>query len=1497
MTQTEPPGASPATGLGSPGSRALLIGTGRHLPGSQLPDVPAVSATVRELGRTLVDTCGLRPENLLPPLLDPKDPIEFGNAVVTAAKQAEDVLLLYYVGHGLVSPGNELYLATAATDDLAEGLAFKALPYQAVRDAFSNCRARSIVVVLDCCFAGRAHGSFGTAATDAFALASLSGSYVLASASRDEQALALPGEPYTAFTGELLRFLHEGDPGGPPGLTLEGAYRHLRRVLPLRHLPAPERHLSGRAGDLVLAANPAAAPRHAPPAAPASPERFDEPICPYPGLDPFTADDARFFFGRAQVTAELLTNLADWSQDDGPVAVMGLSGAGKSSLLRAGLLPAVKRGELPLPGAGTWPQFILTPGEHPLDSLAGQLARPTGHPKAELIAELRADPTRSAALMRRALHRLSGGRDVPGGRLLLVVDQFEEVFTACQDEQERRSFISAICSAATGDQAAAGAPALVVLGIRADFYASCLAHPELVDVLKHRQFPVEPMTPGQLREAIEKPAEVAGLELETGLADTLLRDLRADREFAGGTLPLLAYALWLTWGRREGPTLTLAGYGATGGIWDAITRQADRTYDSLTPAAQRAAKLMLLRMVRISESTEDTRRRLDLTDLLAQRPPDEVAAIAAARDALAGARLITVDGDSAQIAHEALLRAWDRLRGWIDTSRAGLLVQQKLLDAAESWERDGRDPSGLYRGSQLELARDQVGDTGRHGGHDGQLGELAAEFYAASVRADRRRRRIRTGTAVTLILLVVASLIATGFAVQGRKQAQRQQRSAIAEALVRDADSARGNNPRLALQLGIAADSLDHTPATTANLLSSLFQPYAGTLVGHTGVVAGVAFAPSGRTLATASQDGTVILWDTSSPQHAQRLGRPLQGPSYGVYTVAFSPDGRILAAGGSDRAGLTVQMWDVSSPGRPRRLGGLTGPRSVDTLAFAPDGHMLAAGAPDGRVWLWDTGDPGHPHHLGQPLTIQNTDVSALAFRPDGHLLVTGGLNGTAVLWDVTDRSHPRRLKNPISHPDGVTALGFTPDGRTLVTGGGDGKANLWNTGNPDHPAWVSQIPAGVAPVKALEVFRHQIDVVLADHYTTVWNTAQPTAPRMINSSISGASNWTGAVAFAPHGTLLATGSADNTVILWQSKATNGSVPLWARIEANPGGVQTMALRPDGHAAAMGGADGKVTLWDLADPKHPRGVTRNTVRHAGRVSGMDFSPDGRVLASGSLDHTVILWDTSDLHRLRKITQFTANNGGVDGLAFSPVGHTLATVGGDAAITLWDTSDASRPRLVGRPITGHRAGVDAVAFSPDGHTLATGSWDGTARLWNIDDLARPRPLGTPLSGHTNWVTSVAFSPDGHTLATGSLDSSIILWDVTDPAHAQHLGPPLVQHSSWVLGLDFGPDGHTLVSGSADQTAILWDVTDPVHPYDLGVVGSSHTDSVTSVAISADNKTLLTASADGIVNLNSLAKLDNARTHARDLACARAGGGLDPEQWARYIPPLKPQHTC
>ncbi|MFE5587091.1 caspase family protein [Kitasatospora sp. NPDC056531] len=1485
-----------------------------------------MEATVREVGRVLVENCGLRPENLLTPLIDPRDPIEFGNAVVAAAREAEDVLLVYYVGHGLVSPGNELYLATAATDDVAEGLAFKALPYQALREAFSNCRAGSIIVVLDCCFAGRARGSFGTAASDGFALAALSGTYLLASASRDEQALSLADEPYTAFTGELLRYLREGEPGGPPELTLEAGYRHLRRVLPLLGLPAPERQLSGRAGDLVLAANPAAAsppPAVLPGDGPSVTGRVDEPVCPYPGLEPFTADDARYFFGRGELTSEVLGKLAEWSSTGGPIALVGLSGAGKSSLLRAGLLPAVKRGELRIPGAGSWPQLVLTPGEHPLDALAGLLAEPAGLPRATVLDELRTDPAGAAALVRRALYRLGGGHEVPGGRLLLVVDQFEELFTACQDEAERRAFVVALCTAAGrppagSAEAGAGAtpPAIVVLGIRADFYAACMAYPELVDALKERQVTVEPMTPEQLREAIEKPAELAGLTLEAGLADTLLRDLRAggnlsSSDFSGGTLPLLAYALWLTWGRRAGRILTLAGYSATGGIWEAVTRHADLTYEALSPDARLAAQLMLLRMVRIGESTEDTRRLLDLAGLRAERPPGEAAAIDTARDALARARLITLDGDTAQITHEALLRAWRRLRGWIESGRADLLVQQKLLEAAEEWERAGRDTGVLYRGATLELARrlhsgpkdrKPIGARGRSAReHSGGTARLAEDFLAASVRADQRRRRIRTGITGALALLLVVSLIAAGLAFRGQQQAQRRQREAAALALLSQADTARGNSPQLALRLGIAADTLHHTPQSTANLLSTLLTPYTGTLTGPRGTVVGLAFAPGGRLLAATDEDGTVTLWNTGDPDHPTRLGEPLTVSPNGLYAVTFSPDGHTLAVGGADGR---VLLWDVSAPDRLRPLGDpLSGPNGVAYLAFAPDGHTLAAGGGDGGVWLWDLHRPDQPQPLGRPLTGHTGRVESLAFRPDGQVLAAGGADATVLFWDVGDPKAPRALGGPLkTRSNDVTALGFTPDGHSLATGDDFGQVLLWNVDDPAGPRQLGQLPDRNTPVRALSVRADRIDVAESDHTTSTWDTTDPANPRQIGGTTLGRTNWSLAAAFSsqpdqqghqPH--LLATGSTDGTVILWDATGAGAKTTLLTRLGGRTDIVASLAVSPDGRTLATGGGEGSTVLWDLGNREKPSKISPALTGQSASVDAMAFSPDGHLLATGSLDTTVVLWDTTDPHHPRQLRQFTANTGGVQALAFAPVGHLLSTVGGDGTAQLWDTSDPAQPRPLGRPLTGHRNAVAAVAFTPDGHTMATGGWDGTVILWNTEDPAHPQQL-RQLDGHTNWVVALAFSPDGQTLATGSLDATVMLWDTSRPAETHRLGQPLTGHNSGVRTLAFSPDDHTLVSGSADRTVIVWDVTNPVQPYDLGGT-STRTGSITAVAVTPDGKTLLSGAEDKIVNVNDLGALDELRNHAHSLACTRAGGGLSAQDWSAYVPGLGHQQTC
>ncbi|WP_018348270.1 caspase, EACC1-associated type [Longispora albida] len=1459
--------------LGSAGSRILLAGTGTHVAGSPLPPVPAVERTVWDLAGALAERCGVRPGNLLTPVLDPT-PIELGTALTRAAAQAEDVLLFYYVGHGLVSPGNKLHLATRETSDLSTGLAYTSLPYSAVEDALTACRARTILVVLDCCFAGRAHGSFGTAATDAFELAALGGTYVLASASASERALAPVGDKHTAFTGALLTLLREGDPGGLPDLTVEGAYRYLRRELPKRGIPAPARHLSGHAGDLVLAPNPAARPPAVPPVAAGLPPVTEQP-CPYRGLDVFTADDTRYFFGREELTGELLSHVTSRSQDGHPIAVLGLSGVGKSSLLRAGLLAAAQRGELRLPGSGTWPQLVITPGDRPLDTLAHRLAGLARTTPEAIRAELDADPARLTAIVRHVQRQITGGRDVPGGRLLLVVDQFEELFTVCQDEEERRKFILAI-------RAVAGDAALVVFGIRSDFYAHCLAHPDLAPALQDRPFTVPAMTLGQMRDTIEGPAQAAGLRLEPGLVDLLLHDLRMGSGFGAGALPLLSYALLLTWQARQYGTLTAAGYQATGGVWGAVTHQADTVYSRLDATGQRAMRLMLLRMVSVGDGTEDTRRRVDLAELAAEIP-----GVAFVRDQLAGARLITVDGDTAQISHEALLRAWPMLRGWLDADRAGLVIQQKLSEAAASWERGGREASSLYGGTQLQLAQVWAADM------PDQLSPLNREFLGASVRAQRRRRRVRGSVVVALASLLVLSLVAMSAAVKGRDDALEQQRAATARALIDRAGSAIDTAPQLSLRLGIAAARLHSGPETTTGLLSSLMDPYAGTLSGHTAPVAAVEFSPDGKRLATSGMDKRILLWDPLKP------GRPLGEitSAEAVQAMAFSPDGNALIT--VNGRGL-LALWDITDPANPSQASELAGPaRMASAATLSADGTVLAAGMSDGTVRLWNIADHEKPSELAS-LPVGTTDfIDALAFSPDGRLLVAGGYdrnNATGIstrVWDVRDTRRPREVSKLDNQGEGVGAIAFSPDGRILATG----KAHhivLWNITDPAKPAKLSELTEQSSPVRSIRFEgKSTISAAGYDHSWMWWDITDPAKPGPGKSQLVSKANWTRAIALSPDGEQLATAAVDNTVTLWRSGIDTGFTRHDKYLGDHDSAVRAVQFCPGRPLLATATAGGVVNLWDVTDLDKPRGTT-GTKGHKNMVDTLAFSPDGRTLTTGDEDGVVILWDVTDPGKLRERTRFTVPARPAGGLAYDRDGRVLAVGTGDGTVSLWNVTEPDRPRQLGS-VAGGKALVPAVAFSPDGRTLATASYDGTGSLWDVTRPAAPSPLAL-LTGHTGQWSALAFSPDGSTLATGSQDSTVILWDVHDPRRPRVRGAPLTGQQGTIRSLAFSPDGWALASGSADQSTRAWDVVDPGRPRSLIRIRTQAA-IIIAVAFSPDGRTLATAGADKRVYLWDLGDIKDTRANAVKKACERAGRGLNEAEWRQHVPDLPYQKTC
>jgi WD40 repeat protein len=1448
------------TGLDGEGVRVVLVGTGSHAPGSRLPDVAAVADTVEALRACLIEVCGVREPNLAW-RLDPDGPEPFLDMVLAAASAATDALVLYYVGHGVLNVAGKLHLATRATVDLTTKASFQALAYSEIVGALSSSRARRVLVVLDCCFSGRATVPVRSGA-------------LLASADRDEQALVPVGERYTAFSGELIHALREGIPTAPAVLTLHHLYDQLSRTLTRQGRVKPVLQTGNLAMELGLAPNRADRSQDSP-----APDLIPwEGECPYRGLEPFTAEDEQLFHGRTELVGHLLARLGERVRGGGITLVAGPSGSGKTSLLLAGVLPAIGHGDLGMAGSSSWPQLTLPPGEDPLRALAAQLVDLDASADVESV---RADLTAGSERARAAIRRAASRARPPHGdaRLVLVVDQFEELFADAVSDSSRREFIAALDAIAARTSTEEPA-AVVILGLRADFTGHCARFPELVAALENNQLIVGPMTTAELRSAIVEPAEQAGLALESGLVTLLLRETGADpdddrsADYDPGALPLLSHALLTTWQRRRGNLLTVDGYRQAGGVAGAISATAERTFTELEPEVRETARGLLLRMVRIGDDIADTRRRVRTGELL-DTFSDRTAATAAL-EAFAGSRLVTVDRDTAEITHEALLRSWSRLRGWISDDRAGRLLDQEIETAAGAWHHAGGDTALLYRGSRLAAATQRAAET--------EFSGTARSFLARSTRHERRGVWLRRGAVAVLVALVV-------FAFQQRSSAVTQRNNAIADRLVTAADVLQRTDQSLGAQLDVEAYHLHPTPELATRLLASQDLPLSRPLTGHTDSVNSASFSPDGHTLATGSDDGSVRLWDTSQPTHAAPLGQLPAGPVNLNVEVAFSPDGHTLAAAGGDG---TVRLWDVSQPSHPVPVGQpLTG--SIEKLAFSRDGHTLATGSGDGTVRLWDVSQPAHPALLSQPLTGQYLGITVVTFSPDGHTLVTAS-GSTVRLWDVSQPAHPALLGQPLTTPDDqVEAVAFSPDGHTLATacaaigGAAYGADHLWDVTQPAQPYPLGRASTGNTGTVEAVAFSpdgHTLAAGSDDHMVRLWHvTGLAGPPDLIGQPLAGHDGQAKAVAFSPDGRTLATGGTDFAVRLWALPPGEAKGPAdWEDLGA-------VAFSPDGHTLA-GNFDGPVQLWDVSQPTRPTPLGPPFADSDGLSVAEEFSPDGHALATSSNDGRTQLWNVRQpTHPVPLGPPLASHAGLVTSLAYSPDGHTLATENGDA-VQLWDVSQPTHPALVGQTLAGHDIDVGAVAFSADGHTLATGGGlDRAVRLWDVSQPTHPTPLGQPLTGHTAPITVVAFSPDGHTLATAGVDHTVRLWDVSRPAHPALLGQPLTGATDSVEALAFSPDGQTLATGSKDHTVRLWDLSDPAHLTPLGQPLTS-TAASPAVAFSPDGHTLATGGDEDTVRLWNM-DVDTAINRI----CTAAGDTLTPAQWKLYAPDLPPTPLC
>lgn len=1144
---------------------------------------------------------------------------------------------------------------------------------------------------------------------------------------------------------------------------------------------------------------------------------------PYAGLSAFQPEDSDRFFGREQLTGRLLAKVRDHRF----LAVFGPSGSGKSSLLRAGLVAHAR--------ASQHPVILFTPGPHPVEECAVHLATATGRPPAALLAELREDPT--------ALHlhiRQSMTGHPPGTDTLIVVDQFEEAFTLCGDRDERSAFITLLTTAAT----TATSRTKVVLGVRADFYGHCVQDPRLVEAIRDAQIAVGPMSSQELREAITRPAVLAGCTV-TG---PLLAAVVADATGRPGALPLVSHAMVETWRRRSGNRLTLDGYLAAGGIQHALAHTAEAAYAALTPAQQDRARSLFLRLTALGDGTEDTRRRITTDEL--DPDPDTLHVL----ESLARKRLVTLDQEYTEITHEAIIRCWPRLRGWLTEDRDRLLLHRQLTDATASWERQDRDPHALYRGARLAAALDLAAADGS------RLTSREAHFLDTSRAAQAgesaavRRRTVRLRQLVTLLtVLVVVAGTAGALAVGSRDQAIRQRNVAIARKAAADATEVRRHDPALAAQLNLAAYRLAATSDVRDQLMSTFATPYTSRLTGHTSDVVSISFAPHSTVLATASWDRTVRLWDTRNAHRPVQLAALTQPER--LMAVAFDTGGRVLATA-SER---TVRLWDVTDRHTPAELGTLPEQSSAPAWVASGPAGLIATGHTDGTARLWNIHDPRHPQLL-TTLPGHSGTVTSVTFSPDGHTVATTG-DTTTRLWDTTDPAHPRLLDVLRGHTDTVTSAAFSPDGQTLATGSWDRTARVWDIAarGPARPPAV--LPGHPAIVWSIAFSPDGTTLVTVGGTTQFWDLAAPAEPKRTSTLQGGFYQ----AAFSPDGHLLA--RSDQLLDLRDlSLATHDDV------------VTSLAFAPGGHLLASASWDGTARLWQVTEGPalQPLSLLHGHTRFVRCVA---FSPDGHTLVTAAEDGTARVWDVTDPRRPRLASVITPGAGEVAGTAFGPDGHLLALWAQDTA-GLWDLTDPGHPQPLSR-IAQHGPHVTTASFRPDGRTLVTSTGEsGSLRFWDITQPRHPRELPSPFRSAP--LTGAVYSPDNRKLAAyHRTDKTVWLIDTND---THNTGRPakitrLPASGSWIYTLTFTPDGRRLAAGTADSKALLWDVHQPPNP----TVLTGHTNPVPAVAFSPDGNTLATGGNDFTIRLRDTS-LDRITTRI----CASAYPRITRAQWTQYF---------
>jgi len=1140
-----------------------------------------------------------------------------------------------------------------------------------------------------------------------------------------------------------------------------------------------------------------------------APELADE-LCPFRGLDAFREEDSKLFYGRQRVIDQLLAHL----QVERLLAVIGPSGSGKSSLVRAGVLPRLREGALP--NSGAWKLLPpIVPGSEPLTSLARVLA-----PGA-----------------------------LPPQPVLLVVDQFEETFTLCTNEQERAAFIARLVALVSEPLA----HHRVVLTMRSDFEQYIARSEPLQALWERARYYVPPLSAPELREAIERPAEKSGLKFENGLVDALLQDVLGEP----AALPLLQFTLLTLWGRRDRNRVTLATYRQVGGGRLALARAADAFYESLIPEDQATARRILLRMVRPGEGLEVTSSRVRRTDFYASG--EDPGRIDRVLERLITQRLVrrtrgdSADDEQVEVAHEALVRNWPQLVSWIEDERTSLRQRRRLTSAVEEWERLGNDPNLLLRGVLLEeaasyddlsagerqfIVASQAAQQAAQRAEVEQLRRLAEEQQrradAEALRAEEQSRNSRSlgRLALALALLLVIAVAASSVALFSRGLAEQAERLAQSEARVArtaegEAQVARAQAEALGFA-GLALSELDRRPQEALGYALAAAAPvktraepsiqramYA--VLGESLVRQTLALSDSLRAAtwsASSSQvaalvvSGEVLVWDMQQDTVVRRLP-PLPGETV---SLAWHPSAALLAAGG--RQGDLV-IWNLTDGTVSQRLDGHSG--SVRALQWSSDGARLLSGDASGKVRLWET--TGYRPLLTLQDGTPDKQLRAVALSPDGRLIATGGENQLARVWDATSgaelftlRGHSSAILALAWSPDGqriasaagdfsariwdaatgaerlvlrghtnfVYSVAWSPDGRTLLTGSDDSTVRFWDAANGLE---LRELRGFVGGVTAASYSRDgaAILTVSREPLLRVWYAITGLELRSLQRGLGRVFQ----VAWSPDGRYLLTVSGGDGRARVRDARTGAELRQFA-VENES--IFTAAWSPNGESLALGTLQGRLQVWSFAT-----NAWRVDVNTGGEIYALAWSPDGRRLARGADDHVIQIWD---VEQGRAVDQLEVRAKGIYSVAWSPDGTRLLSGGSDGSAKVWELASGRELATV-----EHRLIVYAVAWSPNGKLAASASGDSTVRIWRADSGQSEQVL----QGHAGFVRAVAWSPDGARVATGSDDLSARIWDV---ASGQELGR-IRDDLGLVYTVAWSPDGQELATGSENGSVRIW----------------------------------------------------------------------------------------